>query len=480
MCTTPPSGFKRTTGKLPEKMGKKLGWSECRSFASGLIVGCLLVSMTYFTMFRNDMELFSDFLKSSAWPSSAAAPANQSVALLVPRLSEKTDRMAVKGKRQALCDLSAYRTDVCDIHGDVRIVGNDSSTVLVVSSAGDNQSFEIKPYPRKADRVVVRKVPTVHVRSLTPAGDAPPSCGVTHAVPGVVFATAGYCGNIFHDISDLLLPLFQTTRRFRGRVQLLAVKNQRWWLYKYRHILAKLSDFPVINYDDDDRVHCFRHAIVGLRADSDLTIDASKSAEGVTMVDFVAFLRGAYSLQHARPSGGRGRRPRLLFISRGGSRRFVNLDEVVPVAEEVGFEVVSAEPNFMDVAAFAETVNSCDVMVGVHGAGLTNMVFLPTGAVLIQVVPLAKLDWIAANYYAKPAMGMQLKYLQYDILEEESTLIDHYPRDHAVFKDPAAIHKQGWQAMGKIYLVQQNVRLRKDRFRGVLEQAMELLEKDRQ
>ncbi|KAG6532729.1 alpha-1,3-arabinosyltransferase XAT3-like [Zingiber officinale] len=477
MCTTPPPfGFTRSS-RLPEKMGKKLRWSECRSFAIGFIFGCLLVSMTYLSMFKNDMDLLSNFLKSSAWPSSAAAPANQSLALLLPKLSERTSLMAAERKRQALCDLSAYRTDVCDIHGDVRIVGKGSSTVLVVSPSGENQSFEIKPYARKADHVVVRRVPTVHVHSLTPHRDAPPPCVVTHDVPGVVFATTGYCGNIFHDISDLLLPLFQTTRRFRGRVQLLAVKNETWWLYKYRHIIAKLSDFPVINYDYDDRVHCFRHAIVGLRADNDLTIDASKSAEGVTMVDFVAFLRTAYSLPHARPSGGGpGRRPRLLFISRGGSRRFVNLDEVVPVAEEVGFEVVIAEPSFMDVAAFAETVNSCDVMVGVHGAGLTNMVFLPTGAVLIQVLPLAKLDWIAANYYAKPAMGMQLKYLQYDILEEESTLIDHYPRDHAVFKDPDAIHKQGWQTMGQIYLVEQNVRLRKDRFRGVLEQARELLE----
>jgi hypothetical protein len=36
---------------------------------------------------------------------------------------------------------------------------------------------------------------------------------------------------------------------------------------------------------------------------------------------------------------------------------------------------------------FARLVNSADVMMGVHGAGLTNMVFLPSRAVLVQVVP---------------------------------------------------------------------------------------------
>uniref|UniRef100_A0A2N9I6S7 Uncharacterized protein n=1 Tax=Fagus sylvatica TaxID=28930 RepID=A0A2N9I6S7_FAGSY len=37
---------------------------------------------------------------------------------------------------------------------------------------------------------------------------------------------------------------------------------------------------------------------------------------------------------------------------------------------------------------FAEELNSCSVMVGAHGAGLTNAVFLPAGAVMVQVVPL--------------------------------------------------------------------------------------------
>jgi hypothetical protein len=45
----------------------------------------------------------------------------------------------------------------------------------------------------------------------------------------------------------------------------------------------------------------------------------------------------------------------------------------------LGFEVIAAGPEFFsDMDRVAATVNSCDVLAGVHGAGLTNMVFLRT------------------------------------------------------------------------------------------------------
>ena len=44
-----------------------------------------------------------------------------------------------------------------------------------------------------------------------------------------------------------------------------------------------------------------------------------------------------------------------------------------------------------EVAPFAELPNRCDSIVGVHGAELTNMVFSPTGGVVMQVVPLGGL-----------------------------------------------------------------------------------------
>ncbi|KAL0824999.1 hypothetical protein Bca101_048676 [Brassica carinata] len=95
------------------------------------------------------------------------------------------------------------------------------------------------------------------------------------------------------------------------------------------------------------------------------------------MSDFQRFLRDTYSLRNAAVSAGESlrRRPRILILSRARSRAFANTNEIANAAGEIGFEVVVAEAN-TGVASFAETVNSCDVMLSVHGAGLKNMVFL--------------------------------------------------------------------------------------------------------
>jgi hypothetical protein len=145
-------------------------------------------------------------------------------------------------------------------------------------------------------------------------------------------------------------------------------------------------------------------------------------------------------------------------------------------AAAAGFEVRMAEPDqHTDMATFARLVNSADVMVGVHGAGLTNMVFLPRGAVLIQVVPFGGLEWLTGVTFKDPAADMEVSYMDYNVKLEESSLIDQYPRNHQVLTDPYAVHKQGWDALKTAYLDKQNIRMDLDRFRATLREAMSRL-----
>ncbi|KAK1582817.1 hypothetical protein Q3G72_018506 [Acer saccharum] len=92
---------------------------------------------------------------------------------------------------------------------------------------------------------------------------------------------------------------------------------------------------------------------------------------------------------------------------------------------------------------FTEEVNKCNVMVGAHGAGLTNEVFLPDGAVVVQVVPLG-LDWAASNYFGAPA-------------------------------NPASVISKGYYAFRDVYLDEQNIKINVGRFRETLVQAMKNL-----
>ncbi|CAD6244736.1 unnamed protein product [Miscanthus lutarioriparius] len=228
-----------------------------------------------------------------------------------------------------LCDFSNFRANICEMRGNIRIHPNGSSVIYmepISSSSKRNEQWKIKAYPRKGDELCLNHITEVTVKSSKVA----PDCSKYHDVPAVIFALTAYTGNLFHDFTD------------------------------------------------DNEVHCFKHAIVGLHAYMDFTIDPLKAPHNYSMVDFNRFMRRTYSLpRDAVTALGEipKTRPRLLIISRQRTRMFLNLKEIVAMAEEIGYDVVVEEANVnSNVTHFSKEVNSVDVMMGVHGAGLTNCV----------------------------------------------------------------------------------------------------------
>ena len=381
-----------------------------------------------------------------------------------------------------LCDFSDPRSDICEMEGDIRIHGNSSSILFMNPSNGTTsqrvESWLIKPHARKGDSTALRLVGEMTVKSLSNYDEASP-CAVNHTVLAIVFSTGGYMGNIFHDFTDVLIPLFITSRHYQGEVQFFISETHSWWLSKYRPYLKELSHYEVIDFNKEKRVHCYPHAIIGLRSHKEMSIDTLRAPNGYSMVDFARLMRKAYSLERdsaIKLGTSQTKKPRLLIIARKWTRSFKNVAEIVLMAEGLGYETVVAEADVSsNLAQFSRIVNSCDVLMGVHGAGLTNLVFLPTNATVIQVVPLGGLEKIAWADFGGPALDMKLRYLQYRITEEESTLIEMYPRDHPVFKDPSSIQRQGWLALRGIYLDKQSVRLDVEKFKGYLERALQFL-----
>ncbi|BAS99411.1 beta-1,2-xylosyltransferase XYXT1-like [Oryza sativa Japonica Group] len=390
------------------------------------------------------------------------------------------------------CDFRDNRSDVCEMEGAIRILGRTSEVFLVAPSlasisgggGGVNATgvdanatrWKIQPYTRKGESRVMPGITEVTVRLVT-ADEAPP-CDEWHDVPAIVYSNGGYCGNYYHDFNDNIIPLFITSRHLAGEVQLLVTQKQRWWFGKYREIVEGLTKYEPVDLDAEQRVRCYRRATVGLHSHKDLSIDPRRAPNNYSMVDFKRFLMWRYALprEHAirMEEEDKSKKPRLLVINRRSRRRFVNLDEIVAAAEGVGFEVAAAELD-AHIPAAASAVNSYDAMVAVHGSGLTNLVFLPMNAVVIQVVPLGRMEGLAMDEYGVPPRDMNMRYLQYNITAEESTLSEVYPRAHPVFLDPLPIHKQSWSLVKDIYLGQQDVRLDVRRFRPVLLKALHLL-----
>ncbi|KAJ4798244.1 hypothetical protein LUZ62_049490 [Rhynchospora pubera] len=388
-----------------------------------------------------------------------------------------------KTEPKSICDFSAYRTDICVMKGDIRIHGNSSLVLFApnnpneVAASDLNKTWVVKPYARKNDGTMAT-IRNVTLKSFARLEKAP-RCTTNHSVAAVIFSDWGYCGNYWHDFNDVLVPLFITTRKFNGEVQFLVTQKRDWFFSKYQPIISGLSKYEVIDFDKEQQVHCYPKAILSLYQHKDFSIDPAKPPYGLSMVSFTKFIREKYSLEKdfaVQIGENSWRKPRLLIIGRKHTRVLTNIDKVISMAEELGFEVVVDDLNRGPyVQEAARVVNPCDVMMGVHGAGLTNIVFLPMNAVVIQIVPLGKLNQLFYDEFGVPSRDMNLKYLQYEILEEESTLIDLYPRDDPIFTDPMSIHKRGWLELSRVYLQQQNVKLDLVRFRPVLEKAMNFL-----
>ncbi|KAL6987179.1 Xylan glycosyltransferase muci21, variant 2 [Sarracenia purpurea var. burkii] len=320
-----------------------------------------------------------------------------------------------------------------------------------------------------------------------------PECDVQHDVPAVFFSTGGYTGNVYHEFNDGILPLYITSQHFNKKVVFVILEFHSWWFTKYSDILSLLSDYPPIDFNRDNRTHCFPEAIVGLRIHDELSVDPSLMEGGKkTIRDFRDLLDRAYwprirsliedeerdtqsnskeKLSLPPSSSSNIVKPKLAILSRNGSRSITNEDLLVKMARQIGFEVEVLMPvKTSELAQIYRSLNSSDVMVGVHGAAMTHFLFLRPGSVFIQVVPLGT-EWAAETYYGEPATKLGLKYIGYKILPRESSLFDEYDRNDPVLTDPESVGKKGWEFTKKIYLDHQNVRLNLERFRKRLVRA---------
>jgi capsular polysaccharide biosynthesis protein len=103
---------------------------------------------------------------------------------------------------------------------------------------------------------------------------------------------------------------------------------------------------------------------------------------GAMVVDFARFLEFAIPTPLARNRGGE-----LLYLSRSDSsmRRIVNEADLVARLEALGFKAISASSMSMpeQIAAFRRA----RVVVGAHGAGLTNILFCRPETKIMEIFP---------------------------------------------------------------------------------------------
>ncbi|KAK4439769.1 Alpha-1,3-arabinosyltransferase XAT3 [Sesamum alatum] len=381
----------------------------------------------------------------------------------------------VRGKDRRKLETTGFACDVaehsivCLADLPVRINTKNNITVYDSSSHKVQEETSVKPYALQKDKYLLQYITPVRI---VHGDNQPPVCQYNHEVPAVIFSS-GISGNIFHEFNDILIPLFITTKHFQSRVFIILEDYDPSFVAKYRKIFSRMSSYEVMNPAANRSVHCFPGMILGLKYHDNLALNPSDIPGGYSIHDFRLFLGETYGLKFTHVS--QIRRPTLMFISREKTRKILNEDEMITMMKELGFRVIVATAEeARNVNKFANTVNSCSVLVGAHGAGLTNELFLSAGAVMVQVEPLG-LEWAAAKYYGNPAPGMHVHYLRYLIEPEESSLTELYGRHHSVITDPESVYAKGYREVRAVYLDQQDVRVNIVRFRKTILQALKLV-----
>ncbi|KAM1396619.1 hypothetical protein ACFX2I_014292 [Malus domestica] len=371
------------------------------------------------------------------------------------------------------------------------------------------QHEKIKPYTQKWEKSTMDTITELNlIAKKHSLMSMQHECDVQHEVPAVFFSTPGYTGNFFHEFNDGIFPLYITSQHLSSKIVFVILDFHDWWLTKYGNILSQLSDYAVIDFDEDTRTHCFPEAIVGLRIHHELSINSSLMEGNKSLVDLRNLLDQAYlprihslireeeerkaqekffeSMYHTwkipfkegmkvHKTVHQLKRPTLAIMSRNRSRSIMNENFLVKMAVKIGFHVEILKPKrTTELAKIYRILNSSDVMIGVHGAAMTHFLFMRPGSVFIQIIPIGT-AWAAEEYYGAPAKKLGLKYIGYEILTTESSLYDKYELDDPVLADPTRVTEQGWQITKKIYLQGQTVRLDLIRFRKQLVEAYDYI-----
>ena len=208
------------------------------------------------------------------------------------------------------------------------------------------------------------------------------------ADPTKLYVCLGSTSNYYHYLMDYVLPLVSALRRFADAIGPLTALLRRDAPRFAHEILAALAeDFPSLSIELIDPGHKLENARALY------TVRFAHAREWVPFeVEDVEILRHALQARYRLPAPSP---ERDVYVSRRGARlrRLTTENELIGELTNHGFDIFtpSAENHAEQVKAFS----SARRIVAVHGAALTNLLFAPAGA---EVVELFARDHIKSPY----------------------------------------------------------------------------------
>lgn len=210
----------------------------------------------------------------------------------------------------------------------------------------------------------------------------------------VVLATRGGNTNYFHFVTDVI-PRWGTFQETMPgcRPDAIYVPHQARYQRELLDLLG-LTDIPLIQSDKDTAVRATRLAVPWI-----------SNVGEVGPPSTVAWLRSALPAKEVAD------RPSRIYVTRGtqkNTRRFVREAELVAALEKRDFSVV--DPGSLSVQDQIDHFAAANVIVGPHGAAMTNLIFAPEGA---RVLELFGPRYVKASFWTLTSSipGVEHRYL---------------------------------------------------------------------
>lgn len=357
------------------------------------------------------------------------------------------------------CDRSSPLTDVCTIRGDVRINVTSGEVVLYARNPQTPRGQRhIRPHPRKWNWGLMESSVTQFTIQSVDYNDpnAPVmECAKRNTAPGVVFSVGGFCGGVFHDFNEVYLPLFETTHSYKGDVVMLVadLKGDWWWHDAPRRSFVgamtrhaiRLIGRGIDTESYAQGVECFDHLTLGLYQNLCMYDEfggrESRAFARSRVTDFAPYVRKG--LQVPDPVESRvfvpaGVTPVVGIVQRMSTRKLVNYQELLQVAEREGFKVVPITFEHLSPEQAAEAMAPLDVLIGVHGAGLSNICLMRPGGVVMQIMPYGEGGPrnVIGLEYKNFAAAMEADYLEWSVPVHDSTIKDQYNHTDWIVTSP--------------------------------------------
>lgn len=227
----------------------------------------------------------------------------------------------------------------------------------------------------------------------------------------VLWITDYWSKGYFHWLTDALTRLFVVRDRLEQVTLLLP-----WEFEKQDFVQSSLKVFGVKNVE-----FIKRDEVVECRS---LLMPSHTAPSGHFRDEVIRGVRAALLAAF----GGSDDDGERLYVSRrlAGKRRIVNEDELTPVLEKFGFEIVCAEE--LSFEQQVKRTSRARYLVSNHGAGLTNMLFMREGGSVLELRHEA--DYVN-NCYFILASALNLEYY-YQLCKAEKDFADPHTADLVV------------------------------------------------